>query len=426
MREEYRKNLNRIADLQERRLLREILDGVLEELLSYDEAMFQKIEERVFGEMEYQEMNYSVVTSITSLDRYDPIHEYLFPMEAEDVKGEHAKLAVQVSPKNGQLCLEKLFLECDVLTIQDILKRDSSYSGMLFTDLGEHKILVKLCRNTEYLSKIALLYDTFQKNGIPWVTVYCPYLFKFVDVMLTECQPKMQQEEVCQRIEVSFGELEPYIRRNQIPLWNIDCYQAQTMMFPVPILDGVNYEHLIPVKKNSINCGYLVVIPEGFSCYMKQNRETLIITAPVDTMQKWELMRIVPVKEKGEQSRYPLMKNSAKDSFLNRLERNGKFFIRTEGELMRLLDSFEVSQGLELVEVQIGEKPPEHPETYSMNFFLTDGIREERYKKCMRLLFQRKGETSFLDFDRISFLVSEAQRAFPEYFCVGQFQEEIR
>lgn len=424
MREDYRKNLNRISDLQERRLLKEILDGVLEELLVYDEAMFHKVEERVFGELEYREMNYSVVTSIAALESYDPIHEYLFPMEPEDVAGDGLDIRLQINPENGEICLGKIFLDCEYPVLKEQLERESLYFGVLVTDKGEHQIQVKLRASTEYLKKIELLYDTFQKNGIPWVTVYGPYLFKFADLVMTDCQPPLEEEENCRSYEVSFGELDQYARKNQIPLWNIDVYHTQTMNFPVPILDGVNYEHLLPIKSGS-GCGYLVVVPDGFPCYMKQNKENMIITAPVDTMHNWEIMRIVPVKaEEFRSGRYPLMGNRTKNSFLNRMESNGAFIIRTQGELIRMVNSFEAAAGLELFEVHISEAAPEQAETYPMNFFLTDGIREERYKKCMRLVFKRKGEKSILDWDQMSFLVSEVQMSFPEYYCVGQLLKE--
>jgi len=425
MREDYRKNLDRISDLQERRLLKKILDGVLDELLLYDEAMFHKVEERVFGELEYQEMNYSVVTSIVSLENYDPIHEYLFPMVPEDVAGDGENIPIQRNPENGEIYLGKIFLECDYPTLREQLRKERIYSGTLTTNKGEHQIHAKLRSNTEYLSKIELLYHTFQKNGIPWVTINCPYLFKFADIVVTDCQPALDEKEEFQSYQLSFGNLEQSIRKNQIPLWNIEVCYAQTMNFPVPIMDGVNYEHLLPIKNNSRECGYLVIVPDEFSCYIKQNNGNMIITAPVDTMHNWEMMRIVLVKpEEFHSGKYPLMGNRTKNSFLNRMESNGKLIIRTQGELIRMVNSFEAAAGFELSEVSIREEAPKQADTYSMNFFLADGIREERYKKCMRLIFKRKGKKSILDWDRISFLVSEVQMSFPEYYCVGQFLKE--
>lgn len=422
MREDYRKNLDRIPDLNERRLLKGILDGVLDELLTYDKAMFHRVEERVFGELEYREMNYSVVTSIVALENYDPIHEFLFPMAKEDVEGS-AVLQIQVNSENGEMCLGKVFLECDYPSLKELLGREGLYLGVLVTDKAEHQIQVKLCISSEYLDKIELLYDTFQRNGIPWVTVYCPYLFKFVDIIVTKCQPPLTEDEECQSYTISFGELEKYIRRNQVPLWNVDVYRTETMNFPVPILDGVNYEHLLPVKSNRTRCGYLVVVPDGVSCYMRQTKENIVITTSIDTMCEWEIMRIVPVKE-GEPGNYPLMGNRTWNSFINRMESNGKFIIRTQGELIRMVNSFEAAKGMELLEVHISEKAPEQVETYSMNFFLTEGIREEKYKKCMRLIFKRIGDTSVFDWDQMSFLVSEVQMSFPEYYCVGQLLKE--
>lgn len=424
MRKDYRKNLDNIADLGERKLLREILSGVLDELITYDEEMFQKVEERVFGELSYREMNYSITTSIVELERYDPIHECLFPMVEEDVNGIKPSERISVDSKSGEICLGKVFLECEYPYLKDRLEKGEIFEGVLVTNQGEHTIQVKIRKSMDYLKLIILLYHTFLKNGIPWVTVYCPYLFKFVDLIVVQCIPVLEKEEECLSYRLHLRDLEERVHRNRIPLWNVDLYRVQTMNFPVPVLDGVNYEHLIPTKGNRRECGYLIVVPDGISCYMRQTRENIVIITPIDTMQEWEMMRIVPVLKEIDGKGYPLMENRTRNSFTNRLERNGKFIVRTKGELIRMINSFEMAEGIELLEVCICEKVPEKIVTYSVNFFFAEGIREEQYKKCMLLIFQRRKKVSIFDWDQISFLVSEVQLAFPEFYCVGQFSKE--
>lgn len=422
---EYQKNLNRISDLQERRLLRDILNSVLQGLIEYEEEQFHKLEERVFGELDYEEMRYSIITTLISKEDYDPIHDTLFPMRNEDIKKEVPELFTD----SKKLSLGQVFLECGYQKAKAITQSNNIYYGVVTTKEAEHQIGITLTPCSVYLEQIQLLYQTFLQNGIPWVTVNAPYLFKFAKKQVVTVEPPFSEGETFLSLSIDWKELKEIVKEERIPLWNIETYQAQTMIFPVPVLDGVNYEHLIAKKKGDLKSGYLIVVPEKVTCYVSQKEDTITITAPYDTMQNWNLMRVVPA-EPGITYRgaYPIMGNQKKNQFIERLENRGKSVIRTKGELLRLAESFEGIKLVKLVGFQIIEKPPEEIETYPMNFFLSDGIREEQYKKCMLLEFIRQGNGSMLDQDQMSFFVSVIQMSFPEYYCVGKeiIEEETR
>ena len=59
-------------------------------------------------------------------------------------------------------------------------------------------------------------------------------------------------------------------------------------------------------------------------------------------------------------------------------------------------------------------------ETYSMNDFILDEIREDEYEKRLVLLFRKKSALTFLLRDIMSFLVSEVQLMYGEYRCEGR------
>lgn len=414
---EYQKNLNRISDLQERRLLRDILNSVLQGLIEYEEEQFHKLEDRVFGELEYQEMRYSIVTTLIAEKDYDPIHDTLFPMQRKDIQ----KKLPEFSADSSKFSLGQAFLECGYQEVKAITQSNKIYYGVVTTKETEHQIGITLAPCSVYLEQIRLLYETFLQNGIPWVTVNAPYLFKFVEKQVVLAEPPFAEGETFVSVSVDWKELKEIVKEDRIPLWNVETYQAQTMIFPVPVLDGVNYEHLIAKKKGDSESGYLVAVPDKVTCYVKQKEDTITITAPYDTMQRWDLMRIVPAQQGiAYRGAYPMMGNQRKNQFIERLENRGKSVIRTKGELLRLAESFEGSNLVKLVGFEIMEKPPETVETYPVNFFLNDGIREERYKKCMLLEFIRQEDSSILDQDQMSFFVSVIQMSFPEYYCVGK------
>lgn len=58
-------------------------------------------------------------------------------------------------------------------------------------------------------------------------------------------------------------------------------------------------------------------------------------------------------------------------------------------------------------------------ETYSMNPFIEDEIRDKRSQKKLLLCFKAGMGEEWLNRDIASFLVSEVQRLYPEYECGG-------
>ena len=62
---------------------------------------------------------------------------------------------------------------------------------------------------------------------------------------------------------------------------------------------------------------------------------------------------------------------------------------------------------------------PGQRETYSMNSFVQDEIRDRTAQKKLVLYFRRGQKLEWLQRDVLSFLVSGVQRVYPEYDCGG-------
>lgn len=95
--------------------------------------------------------------------------------------------------------------------------------------------------------------------------------------------------------------------------------------------------------------------------------------------------------------------------------------MRTRAELGRFirgfgLEDFAVYQDC----ITAGQFPGER-ETYSMNSFIEDEIRDTTVQKKLLLRFQPGKKEAWLQRDVASFLVSEVQRLYPEYDCGGVF-----
>ena len=57
-----------------------------------------------------------------------------------------------------------------------------------------------------------------------------------------------------------------------------------------------------------------------------------------------------------------------------------------------------------------------------LNYFTADNVRNEESKPVMLMTFGAKRDITFYTMDMLSFLVSEANLRFVEYFCVGELK----
>ena len=69
---------------------------------------------------------------------------------------------------------------------------------------------------------------------------------------------------------------------------------------------------------------------------------------------------------------------------------------------------------------QLEDGEGEEAETYSMNFFIKDEIREQKGRRKLILFFKEQGKETWLLRDIASFITSEVQELYPEYQCEGR------
>ena len=94
--------------------------------------------------------------------------------------------------------------------------------------------------------------------------------------------------------------------------------------------------------------------------------------------------------------------------------------VKTKGELERFIRGFDLEEFIEYQDCALKEHGLEFLETYSMNFFIEDEIRDREGKKQLILYFKPKGKETWLLRDLASFIASEVQEFFPEYECGGK------
>ena len=150
--------------------------------------------------------------------------------------------------------------------------------------------------------------------------------------------------------------------------------------------------------------------------------DRLSVTCGSAEAKRWHIC-MIDSRTSGRLERwaYPLMENGREKSFTEQYRQRWNQPVRTLAELGRFirgfgLEDFAVYQDC----ITAGQFPGER-ETYSMNSFIEDEIRDTTVQKKLLLRFQPGKKEAWLQRDVASFLVSEVQRLYPEYDCGGVF-----
>ncbi|OPH46690.1 normocyte-binding protein [Paenibacillus ferrarius] len=416
--------LSRMDDLEQRKLLKNIMTGVFLNLVDYQEEVNRKLEERVFKEVEASEEGQDIYVTICPREEIDPIHEFLYPM----VEGDHEKPVFDMKhvlaqkSSEGEALLMTAFFQCEYRKIQELLRGSRVFRGELVTSRGKHAIQVRLQQNLTYMGELEKLYHVFQKNNIPWKTMNHPYANKFFDLVWTGDSGTIGADEDLLEIRVHLEEFDAFKKLDMVPLWNIERLALKNVGFPIPATDRVNFEHVLSLRKTGAEHGYLVDGDAELIRYIKRMPEELTVVSPQEKSGIWQVFKITrPIATKIGRLPYGLVSNKRKDSFTGGFARKQALTVRATGEINRIVNSFEACELLDLEQVDILDKADGKQATYEMNSFISDHVRVESDKKIMRLRFRNRGSDSFIIDDLMSFLVSEVQIYFPEYKCEGEW-----
>lgn len=422
MKKHWQERLLKVEDLADRRILRGVLMAAFSNIEEYTNTQLEAIKARVFEESKLEYDQFNIYTSVVSADNYDPINDFLFPMNEDDLKEFPFDVATvtKTIAANEKLTLGKLYFELDYLEFLEIMKKlpGRMFKGQLKTSRDLHEIEISLVPYKGYIKQIENLYELYLENNIAWRTILHPSIHKFVQMQL-ETEIAFKKNEKIIEIIFDLEELDEYKQINQIPLWNIKTEPFNNQGFPMPSGDRVNFEHVLIFKEDVRELGYLIDSDSEADGIIHTRRlaDRLVLTSSKDVITEWQLWMIVnPLEDDLD---FPnLTSNRKVESFVDNYSSRSSRVIRTIGEIHRLANAFVDTATLKLVNIDMNGKSGAH-ETYMLNSFVKDEVRTELDKKIMILKFTADKITPFTR-DVMSFLTSEIALYFPEYQCVGE------
>ena len=424
MDEEIYEKLNKIEALEDKVLLKNILNGVFSEIKNYTDEKVQKLEDRVFEEVKYSKEKYNIYSCLRKRESIDITNSFFFPMIKADLNEEEyeVKDIMDALKNEKEIMITKIFMENSFTVFKEFLDKNLTFKGIIETDKRKHEAYFKVKKNEDYEECISDLYECFINNNIPWTTINNPYIHKFAKVYLESIKDSLEPDESIEKIQIDFGEYSEFIKYNMVPLWNIKELTLKGNGFPVPCKDKINYEHTISLSKEGKENGYLVKTSEDEINYVMFREEAIIVSAKEYTPKKWQILKITaPNEDMNCNFEYPVMNNGINLNFTNKLLFSNRQNVKTKAELARVINSYNTSHYLKFNEVKIEEqKDGKEPESYEVNEFIEDEIRDLSVQKNMILYFQPLNKENYLNQDILSFLVSEVQLIFPEYRCGGR------
>lgn len=424
MKEMIRCELQSISSLEDRVALKELMERVFLPLYDTNLEMYRELERRIREELAYDVNRYLIRTGIVEQRYVDLTHHLMAPMDNGDLEENSYRMdeLLEALQTEGEYPLMTVMLQCDFLELKGLWKKDPEFIGTIETENPKRtwKIKVKLRKNTRYLEKTAELYRLFIKNGIPWQTINAPYLYKMADVVLADAEEGLTGKEKIKKIEIQFGQCSSFIRYHMVPLWNVRRLLLDSVGFPVPCEDHQNYEHIISVQEYGTGHAYLADDDQELGSVV-QRENKLFIVSRAGEAKKWSIYTI----RNGTESRidyeaYPVMKNHRAESFSEGFRRRWNLDIKTRAELARFIRGFGMEDFVRYQDCEVLDRYEEEPETYSMNPFVEDEIRDTSAQKKLVLYFKPGAREAWLQRDAASFLVSEVQRLYPEYECGGK------
>lgn len=408
-----------MKSLPERSIYKEIMQSMLVDLYEYHEKSYENLCNDIMNEVDPIISENPIYIGITSHSDYDATEEFLYPIDADDFYAQSFSSAdiEEALRETGSFEIGKLYFDGNLQMLNHFKLSLGHHEGKIVTTKGEYFAKLCISFNEKYLNKVAEIYKAFQFNQKKWFPVCTAYLMRFFKIDVCEIDGKLEGEY--QNFHISFLENSEYVKSDIFPLWNITNVSEPTSIYPKPIKESVIYEHKIFAHFLNKKSTYLLTRNNPDILQTRRNNGDLLIRTASGDIVEWELIDIKPFQNRNY--KHILLSSAyaykAIDVFLTIY----KSSVKTKGELIRFLGNLPFSEYICFTNYAVIKETQEQFITYDMDDFEKEEFRLS-YEKILVLSFAKaeKDHTFLSDF--MSFYVTQIQKVFPEYQCVGRLK----
>lgn len=407
-----------LQDLKDRVFYKAAVEKMMLELFQHIKEEQAALEGRIFSEIRAEKYAYAIYIGLTDRGHYDASDEFLVPICSDDVKAAPISIAEALDDEAPRL-LSTFFVQHNAQEVRRFGASVQTFQGTIETDAGEFQAFFRVRQSTRYLEQVAELYHIYLSNRIPWTTACTAYLHKMFDVFLERVEGLEEKRDAkIQHIKVDFGAYEEYVKRDIVPLWNLPVVEKNTSIYPVPCADHTHFEHIIFAHRLKAGCRYLVKNDTPSLQGTRYLNGDLYITCANAQPAAWSLFQVNPRPLRINYP-YPVLSNQPQECFSADLKEHYRQGVKTKGELRRVIESYGYGGVVEFQDAELCPAMAMPAQTYDMDDFITDEFRTHKNREVMLLRFGAIDPENYLNLDIISFLVTQAQKLFPEYVCRG-------
>ncbi len=404
--------------LPERSIYKEITQNMLIDLYEYHQKSYQNLCNDIMNELDPIVNENPIYIGISRECDYDETNDFLYPMQETDFFKKKFSITdiKYYLEEEGTFDIGNLYFGCSLQTLNKLKETIDMCDGKILTSKGEYPAKFKVSFNDIYLNKLTEIYEAFKFNQKKWLPICTAYLMRFFKIELYQMDGDVEGEY--EGIDIEFIKNYDCIQLDIFPTWNITKLSEPTSIYPKPVKEKMVYEHKIFSHFLNDTSTYFLASSNPDVLQVTRNKGDLLIRTPKEEAIEWALIEVKPFKHKSQKGLILSNEYAYKviDMFLQRY----KSSVKTKAELSRFLKNLPFTKYIEFKDFEVVKFTNEVFETYNMDIFELDEIRTE-YEKTMILSFIKLDDEHILTSDFMSFYVTQVQKLFPEYKCVGKF-----
>jgi len=400
--------IKKITDPGQQKYLHDVLYDVFKGYADYSESRYLELEDSIKDEIPDEFAGSYIYTAAANRDDFSNLNNFWYQVRDFAVGAAAPPLL-------------EIYADCPYELIKPYINK--SILADVRTDKGEYaNISLKVGFAKVYRDALKRLYGIFCANSRPWITVNCPFMFKFLD-LTDENGIIPAGEKVTEYVLKDFS-LGTYILDKMTLLWNVQGFISKIgppAAFPTEkmILYSHDLKIKYPVAEYMFDGGNLT----NFYGMAHGTRENVLSIVSETAETEDIFVCRVARKEDGYDSFTPQFapqSNARKMRHADRQAETGRIFPFTEAEIKRVCGSYgDIENSLKLTEVFVDENVEDAGDGIDLNYFI-ETLGFDKFGRRLILKFAAADKTDIFLQEKMWFIVSEVQRHINEYKCIGQ------